>query len=48
MLLVYGIADSGTPEGKALDGSVALAKYMGVPTGEILDSYDKITSYFLD
>ena len=33
---------------KALDGSVALAKYMGVPTGEILDSYDKITSYFLD
>jgi hypothetical protein len=33
---------------KALDGSVALAKHMGVPTGEILDSYDKIASYFLD
>lgn len=33
---------------KALDGSVALAKYMGVPDSEILDSYDKIASYFLD
>lgn len=33
---------------KALDGSVALAKYMGVPEEEILDSYEKIESYFLD
>lgn len=33
---------------KALDGSVALAKYMGVPDSEILDDYDKIASYFLD
>lgn len=32
---------------KALDGSVALAKYMGIPNEEILDSYDKVTSYFL-
>ena len=33
---------------KALNGSVALAKYMGVPDSEILDNYDKIASYFLD
>ena len=33
---------------KALDGSVILAKYMGVPDYEILDNYNKITSYFLD
>lgn len=33
---------------KALDGSVALAKYMGVPDSEILDDYDKIASYFLE
>ena len=33
---------------RALDGSVSLAKYMGVPAGEILDSYDKIASYFMD
>ena len=32
----------------ALDGSVALAKYMGVPDEEILDCHDKIASYFLD
>ena len=33
---------------EALNGSVALAKYMGVPDSEILDNYDKIASYFLD
>ncbi len=33
---------------KALDGSVALAKHMGVPSAEILDSYDKISGYFLN
>lgn len=33
---------------EALDGSVKLAKYMGVPYSEVLDSYDKIASYFLD
>lgn len=33
---------------RALDGSVAPAKYMGVPAEEILDSYDKIASYFMD
>lgn len=33
---------------KALDGSVALAKYMGVADDEILDSYEKIVSYFCD
>ena len=33
---------------KALDGSAELAKRMGVPQEEILDNYDKITSYFLD
>ena len=33
---------------KALNGSVALAKYMGVPDSEILGNYDKIASYFLD
>lgn len=32
----------------ALSGSVALAKHMGVPSGEILDSYEKVESYFLD
>lgn len=32
---------------KAFDSSVALAKYMGVPDKEILDSYDKIASYYL-
>ena len=32
---------------KALDGSVALAKYVGVPDEEILDCYDKIANYFL-
>lgn len=32
---------------KALDGSIALARYMGVPDKEILDSYDKIADYFL-
>lgn len=31
---------------KALDGSVALAKYMGVSDSEILDSYKKIEEYF--
>ena len=33
---------------KALDGSAALAKRLGVPDEEILDSYDKIAGYFLD
>ncbi len=33
---------------RALDGSVALAKHMGVPDAEILDSYDKISGYFLN
>lgn len=33
---------------KALDGSIALAKHMGVSDDEILDSYEKIVSYFLD
>lgn len=33
---------------KALDGSVALARYMGVPDKEILDSYDKIVNYFFE
>lgn len=33
---------------RALDGSAALARYMGVPDSEILDSYDKIASYFLN
>lgn len=33
---------------KALDGSIALAKHMGVSDDEILDSYEKIASYFLD
>lgn len=33
---------------RALDGSVELAKYMGVLDEKILDSYDKIASYFLD
>lgn len=32
---------------KALDGSVALAKYMGVADDEILDSYEKIADYFV-
>lgn len=32
---------------KAFEGSVVLAKYMGVPTEEILDSHEKIASYFL-
>lgn len=32
---------------KALDGSVALAKRLGVPSEEILDSYDGIVTYFL-
>lgn len=31
---------------KALEGSVALARYMGVPGKEVLDSYDKVVSYF--
>ena len=33
---------------KALDGSIALAKHMGVSDDEILDSYEKIVSFFLD
>ena len=33
---------------KALDGSIALAKHMGVSDDEILDNYEKIASYFLD
>lgn len=33
---------------KALDCSIALAKHMGVSDDEILDSYEKIASYFLD
>ena len=33
---------------EALEGSVALAEYIGVPSEEILDSYDKIVSYFID
>jgi len=33
---------------KALDGSVTLAKYMGVSEDEILDDYNKIVSYFMD
>ena len=32
---------------KAFDGSIRLARYMGVPAEEILDSYDKVASYFL-
>jgi hypothetical protein len=31
----------------AFDASVAMAKYVGVPTGEILDSKQKIDDYFL-
>lgn len=31
---------------KALDGSAALAKRMGIPNEEILDSYDKVVNYF--
>ena len=33
---------------KALDGSIAVAKHMGVSDDEILDSYEKIVSFFLD
>ncbi len=33
---------------EALEGSVVLAEYMGVASEEILDSYDKIVSYFMD
>ena len=33
---------------KALNGSIALAKYMGIAEGDILDSYEKIVSYFED
>lgn len=33
---------------RALNGSVDLAKRMGVPSTEILDSYDKIVSFFMD
>jgi hypothetical protein len=33
---------------EALDGSVALAKRLGVPSEEILDSYDGIVTYFLN
>ena len=33
---------------KALDGSVTLAKHMGVSEDEILDNYNKIASYFVD
>ena len=33
---------------KALNGSVDLAKRMGVPSTEILDSYDKIVRFFMD
>ena len=32
----------------ALEGSVELAKCMGVSDEEILDNYDKIAGYFLD
>ena len=32
----------------AFDGSVSLAKEMGVPTEEILDTKEKMLSYFLD
>ena len=32
----------------AIAGSVELAKQMGVPCEEILDSKEKIDSYFLD
>lgn len=33
---------------RALEGSVALAAYVGVPSEEILDSHDKIVSYFMN
>lgn len=32
----------------ALNGSVELVRRMGVPAEEMLDRYDKITSFFLD
>jgi hypothetical protein len=32
----------------AFEGSIKLAKSVGVPTEEILDTPDKIASYFLD
>jgi len=33
---------------KAFEGSAVLAKAVGVPEGEVLGTYDQITSYFLD
>ena len=33
---------------EAFDGSIALAKELGVPSDEILDSREKIQSFFLD
>jgi hypothetical protein len=32
---------------KVFNGSVEMAKYMGVPSNEILDSKEKIDSYFI-
>lgn len=33
---------------EALDGSVALARELGVPASEVLDTREKISPYFLD
>ena len=33
---------------KAFEGSISLARYMGVSDDEILKDYDEVASYFLD
>ena len=46
MELLAGVFDPDID--KAFKGSIELAKHMGVPDEEILNTYDKIVSYFMD
>ena len=50
MKLFMGILDKAfSPDVRlAFSGSVELAKYVGVPCDEILDSKEKVVSYFMD